>query len=155
MNCNDIGEHLIDIAAGTTAEPPVEAHLRTCSACAERLESMRRTMALMEEWTAPEPSPYFDTRLQARLREEAARPQGWLAWLRKPALAAAMAGLVVVGTVLYQGGQLAPHKATIVNVQPGSATAEMIELDENHSLFANFDLMDDAPMNSDSQTANP
>src|SRR5512142_447752 len=120
MNCKDIGEHLIDVASGSAAESQVEAHLHACAGCAERLESLRRTMALMDEWTAPEPSPYFDTRLHARLREEAARPRGWVAWLRKPALAAAMAGLVVVGTVLYQGGQLAPHKATIVNVQPGS-----------------------------------
>ena len=27
-------------------------------------------MALLDEWQAPEPSPYFDVRLNARLREE-------------------------------------------------------------------------------------
>ena len=29
-------------------------------------------MALLDEWQVPEPSPYFDVRLHARLREEAA-----------------------------------------------------------------------------------
>ncbi len=38
-------------------------------------------MSLLDEWQAPEPSPYFDVRLNARLREEAAtakQPAGWL-----------------------------------------------------------------------------
>ena len=33
---------------------------------------MRATMALLDTWKAPEPSPYFMTRLGARLREERA-----------------------------------------------------------------------------------
>jgi len=49
-------------------------------------------MALLDEWQAPEPSPVFDTRLQARLREEQSRqPASWWAWIRRPALAGALA----------------------------------------------------------------
>lgn len=155
MNCNDIGEYLIDVAAGTPLEPPVEAHLKACAACTERLQEMRRTMALMDEWQAPEPSPYFDTRLHARLREEAARPQGWFAWLRKPALAAAMAGLVVAGAVLYQSDFKPVSRPPIVNIRPGTAVGDVYELDKNHDLFANFDLLDDLGSDGDNQTANP
>ena len=74
------------------AEASAEAgeHLRSCSDCAGKLNEVRKTMALLDEWQAPELSPYFDTRLQARLREEKAKeavPRGFLAWIRKPALA--------------------------------------------------------------------
>jgi hypothetical protein len=37
-------------------------------------------MRLLDDWEAPEPSPYFLTRLGARMREEReAAPAGWLA----------------------------------------------------------------------------
>ena len=36
-------------------------------------------MALLDEWKAPEPNPYFHTRLQVRMREEReAAPTSWL-----------------------------------------------------------------------------
>ena len=38
--------------------------------CAGKLEEFRQTMTLLDEWQTPEPSPYFDMRLQARLREK-------------------------------------------------------------------------------------
>ena len=73
-------------------------HLATCSGCAEQLKSMSATMALLDEWQTPEPSPYFDVRLQARLREEMAKPQaGWLHWFRRPVLAAALTVMMGVG----------------------------------------------------------
>ena len=63
---------------------------------------MRATMALLDEWQTPEPSPYFDMRLQARLREEMAKPQaGWLQWFRRPVLAAALTVLMGVGVGLF------------------------------------------------------
>ena len=81
MNCNQIRELLPELAAGmhaATHEPEVEQHIASCTACATRLLELQKTMALLDEWQAPEPSPYFDTRMQARLREEMARPAaGW------------------------------------------------------------------------------
>jgi len=66
------------------------------------MEGFRQTMALLDEWKAPEPSPYFDVRLQARLREEMAKPQaGWLSWFRRPVLAAALTVLLGVGVGLF------------------------------------------------------
>ena len=103
MKCNEICELLPDLAAGFTA-PGIEVndHLRTCAECAGTLNELRKTMALLDEWQAPEPSPYFDTRLQARLREEAARqPVSWLAWLRRPVFAVSMAIALVAGTTLF------------------------------------------------------
>ena len=58
-----------------------------------------------------EPSPYFDVRLQARLREEMAKPQaGWLHWFRRPVLAA----LNSCAPANRASGCFARHRSTIV-----------------------------------------
>src|SRR5271154_4464968 len=92
MKCTEICELMPGLAAGLDAvTPEMNDYLKTCTACAGKLEEFRRTMALLDEWQVPEPSPYFDTRLQARLREEIAKPQAeWVAWFRRPVLAAAL-----------------------------------------------------------------
>ena len=73
MKCNEILERIPDVAAGFSNPTTEEsAHLASCGACAEKLKAMRATMSLLDEWQVPEPSPYFDTRLHARLREEMA-----------------------------------------------------------------------------------
>ena len=103
MKCNQIRERMPDVAAGF-GEPTADEgkHLESCSACAEQLKAMRSTMALLDQWQAPEPSPYFDMRLQARLREEMAKPQArWMHWFRRPVLAAALTVLLGVGVGLF------------------------------------------------------
>ena len=70
MKCNETRELMPDLAAGLTAvTPEMKAHLDACAECAGKLEAFRQTMSLLDEWQAPEPSPYFDVRLRARLRE--------------------------------------------------------------------------------------
>lgn len=156
MNCKEMGEHLMDVAAGAPPEPQVETHLRTCAACMENLEQMRLTMALLDKWKAPEPSPYFDVRLRARLREEAARPHGWLQWFRKPVLAAAMAALLVLGGTLITTGNYPQLPGTAAQIQPGAAVDDLQDLDKNDDLFANFDLLDDlGPTSNSTQNLNP
>ena len=82
MKCNEAREVMPDLAAGLmTVTPEVKAHLDSCTECAGKLEAFRQTMSLLDEWQAPEPSPYFDVRLGARLREESARRIGRLAAL--------------------------------------------------------------------------
>src|SRR5581483_12078643 len=105
MSCKEIRESLPDIACGLEpASARVEEHLRGCPECAQKLTEFRQTMSLLDEWQAPEPSPYFDTRLRARLREEAEakHPSRWLAWVRRPAIAASVATMLVVGAAVYR-----------------------------------------------------
>ena len=168
MNCNEIHELLPDLAAGISAgTPEVEKHIVSCAACAAKLQSLQQTMALLDEWKAPEPSPYFDTRLQARLREEMARPAGgWLHWLRRPAwansvAAAEVAGAVVVGTRSYtapyfiQTGAISVDPQELsVPVLPGSAVGDLQALERNHELYADFDVLDELQVQDD-VTANP
>ncbi len=62
-----------------TAPAEVRTHVEGCDRCRSELDALRATMALLESWEAPEPSPYFLTRLEARLREE--RETGSSGWL--------------------------------------------------------------------------
>ena len=104
MKCNETREVMPDLAAGLTAvTPEVKAHLDSCAECAGKLEAFRQTMSLLDEWQAPEPSPYFDVRVRARLREESTKQTaGWMHWLRKPVLAASFALVMVVGVSLVR-----------------------------------------------------
>src|SRR5262249_21924216 len=101
MNCNQVRELLPDLAAGMDkGTQDVQAHVSSCSTCAAKLQGFRQTMALLDQWQAPEPSPYFDTRLGARLREEMARPVGgWLHGWRRPVLVLTAAVVMVVGAL--------------------------------------------------------
>ncbi len=85
MNCNDVRENLIELLTDGPADPQVKAHVSQCSACTEELGSMRKTMALLDEWESPEPSPYFLTRLRAHVKEEQQKaPASMFGWLRRP-----------------------------------------------------------------------
>jgi predicted anti-sigma-YlaC factor YlaD len=141
MKCTEIRELLPDLAAGLTpAAPETNDHLSSCAACSETLADFRKTMALLDEWQVPEPSPYFDTRLRARLREESAKQQrSWLSWVRRPALTAAMAAVIVAsgaGIFLMERGNLGSAPPPI---QPGTAISDLQSLDRNHDLFADPD----------------
>ncbi|HTW58655.1 MAG TPA: hypothetical protein VMD99_11015 [Terriglobales bacterium] len=163
LNCNEIRERMPDMAAGFS-EPTADEgkHLEGCAACAEQLKTMRATMALLDEWRAPQPSPYFDVRLQARLREEMAKPQaGWLHWLRRPVLAAALTVLMGVGVGLFftqgsgfhhpdENGQL----AVVESGEPGTAVSDLEALEKNHDLYSDFELLDDLSLQQD-VVANP
>lgn len=164
MKCKQIRELMPDLAAGLSASTPeVGQHLRSCAECAGKLEEMRKTMALLDEWQVPEPSPYFDVRLQARLREEMARPAaGWLQWMRKPALALALTVLVGAAISVIRTRQVQMNTATNVPTwmqnqapaEPGTAVGDLQALDKNHDLYADFDVLDDLQVQDD-VVANP
>jgi hypothetical protein len=159
-NCEEIRERMPEVAAGFDAPTANESqHLATCTACAEQLKEMRSTMVLLDEWQVPEPSPYFDVRLQARLREEMAKPQaGWLQWFRRPVLAAALTVLMGVGVGLFvtRGGHNPGPDISnnFAPPEPGSAVSDLQALDKNHDLYSDFELLDDLDVQQD-VVANP
>ncbi len=167
MNCTQIRELLPDLAAGLdSGSAEMQAHLASCDSCAAKLQGFKQTMALLEEWHAPEPSPYFDTRLQARLREEMARPAvGWLHWLRRPVLAMSLAAFLLGGglAIGYRSSRTYFTQLDAINttppdlsvpVLPGSAVGDLQALDKNHELYADFDVLDELQVQDD-VTANP
>ena len=123
MTCKQIRELMPDLAAGLNAvTPEMKDHLQACAECSGKLEAFRQTMKLMDEWRVPEASPYFDVRLHARLREEQAKqPEGWLQWLRRPALAVSFAVLIAVGVSLFPKGETAKPTSPATIQVAGSA----------------------------------
>jgi hypothetical protein len=162
MKCEEVRGAMPDLASGLMeVTPEISVHLAGCGVCAGKMEEFRQTMALLDEWKAPEPSPYFDVRLQARLREEMAKPQaGWLAWFRRPVLAAALTVLLGMGIGLFfakGGGQYGSGNNVVAVVdapEPGTAVGDLQALDKNHDLYSDFDLLDDLEVQHD-VIANP
>jgi hypothetical protein len=168
MNCNQIREVMPDLAAGMDAvTPEVSRHIASCEKCAAHFQELQKTMALLDEWQAPEPSPYFDTRMQARLREEMARPQtGWFHWRLRPAWVLSLSAILFVGALgigigvsnkLYfsQIDTIATKPPSPgLPVQPGTAVGDLQALDSNNDLYADFDVLDDLQVQDDI-TANP
>lgn len=161
MKCDEIKELILDAAMGGEGVPGLNEHLLACSACADKLQEMRKTMALLGEWQAPEPSPYFDTRLAARMREERAKPEraSWFAWIRMPVLAGAMALVLMMagGVTWFTSGRFGTNSGTAqsnnvpmrIQIVPGTAVGDLQALDKNEDLYANFDLLDDLQVQPD------
>ena len=158
MKCEEVRGLMPDLASGLMETPPeIGAHVAACPACAEKLQEFRQTMALLDEWQAPEPSPYFDVRLMARVREERAKPSGWLYWLRKPALAVSLAVLMVASVTLIRwdtGWNGVATESGMVWAPPGTAVGDLQALDKNSELYSDFELLDDMTVQQD-VNANP
>jgi len=139
------------------APAKVRVHVEQCDHCRGELAELRATMALMDTWKSPEPSPYFLTRLDARMREERqAEPAGWLARLRarfaygpsmhvRPLAAMALTVMVLVGGGTYLGitnwdqTTAAPGQAAVVH--------DLQTLDNNAQLLDQMEAMSAPPDN--------
>jgi anti-sigma factor RsiW len=155
MKCENIREGFMEVVlnGAEAVSPEVQEHLLSCAACAEELASFRQTMTLLDEWQAPEASAYFAPRLKARVREEAAvQPSGWLAWMRRPVVAAAAMVLVAVGVGMLEMGRMGSDRSTLANNgdgilrnvsnSPSPAVVDLQYLDKNADLFSDFDALD-------------
>jgi hypothetical protein len=151
---------LADMLLDPDAVPAkVRAHVEQCDHCQGELAELHATMALMDTWKGPEPSPYFMTRLDARMREERqAEPAGWLARLRarftygpsmhvRPLAAMALTVLLLIGGGTYlsvsdvdQTNQPQPQAAVVHDLQT---------LDNNAQVLDQMEAMSTAPDNGD------
>lgn len=157
-NCDEIREAVLEAAI---SEQPVRSELREhmegCPGCRKEWESMRDTMALLDTWEAPEPSPFFDTKLNARLRAEAAAPSGWrsrfmtavqnlrehpFGW--RPLTAAALAVAMAAGVSIYQVTSH-PSTTTQASAENGAcAVVDLQDLDKNQQLLNQMSILDDS-----------
>jgi len=124
----------------------VQSHVESCEHCQGELAELRSTMALMDAWKAPEPSPYFLSRLDARMREEReAAPASWFERLRarltygpsmhvRPVAAMALAVMLLLGGGTYLGmtdvDQPAPppgQAAVVHDLQTLDSNAQLLD----------------------------
>jgi anti-sigma factor RsiW len=134
---------LLDPAA---APARVQEHVAGCDRCSREIDELRATISLLDTWKAPEPRPYFLTRLQARLQQEReSAPEGWLSRLRsnfiygsaprlRPLAAMALTILLLVGGGAYLGmtdwdrTQAVTGQAAVVHdLQTMSSNAQLLD----------------------------
>jgi anti-sigma factor RsiW len=173
MKCLEMQELLPDLASGRgKPAADAEAHIRNCAVCRNKLEEFRKTMALLDEWHAVEPSNYFDVRLHARLREEQTCPPARrFAWIGRPAMALAATLLIAAGVGLFRpetypgassevGNSLPawrpepPRLSMAIVTTPGTAVSDLVALEKNNELYADFEVLDELEVQP-SVTANP
>lgn len=153
-----IADLLLDPAA---AAPAAREHVAACAECGRELSELKAAMRVMDDWEAPEPTPYFDTRLAARLREEKSNPPASL-WERmrarllygsslqfRPIAAGALALLLMIGggtAVWVQHGAQPPAP------QESAAVHDLQLLDGNSQVYQQLNSLDG---DADDASANP
>jgi hypothetical protein len=143
--------------------PELALHMAECGNCRLELEELRATFALLEGWTVPEPSPFFDSRLRARLREaQEAAPEGFWertkAWIQfstgrsfRPALAGALAAVMIMaGAGTFVG--LHTGSVTQAPVASSATVNDLKILDNNDSALKQMDQLLDASNSDDTST---
>ena len=153
MMCEKLRQEFMEavLSGPETVSLEAQEHLRTCSACAAELASFRDTMTLLDDWQAPERSPYFGPRVMARVREEAAASpaRGMFGWLRRPLAAVVAAVLIALGVSLLEMDRfnqdhntVATNDGKLLRVSSDSAVSDLQYLDKNAEFFSEFDPLD-------------
>jgi hypothetical protein len=151
-----------------TAPAKVKTHVGECDSCRKELEELRATMALLDVWEGPEPSPYFMTRLNARIDEEReAAPVGWPAsWVARlrarfaygPAMHARPLAAMALTVMLLLGGgaYLGITNWDKTPVHPGQATVvqDLQTLEKNAQLLDQLEALSSNDTNDNSTNTN-
>jgi hypothetical protein len=152
---------LADLLFDPDAAPAkLREHVEQCAPCRDELAELKATMALLDTWQGPEPSPYFMTRLDARMRDERqAAPAGWFARLRarlaygpsmhvRPLAAMALTVMLLIGGGAYLNVTQWDQPAA-----PPSQTAAVVGdlqiLDNNAQLLDQMEAMSSSNTNGD------
>ena len=161
--CTAMEEKLANLLLDPDAAPAkVKTHVAECESCRKELEELRATMSLMDAWATPEPSPYFMTRLNARMREEReAPPQGWFQRLRariaygppmhaRPLAAMALTVMLLVGGGAYLG--VTNVEQVVPKPSPEAAVVQDLQtLDSNAQVLDQLETLSGAPNTDDAQ----
>lgn len=149
MDCKGFQQELPDLVLTPNALPSAAAvaHLKQCPPCTDEYVSFQQTFGLLDTWQPVEPSPYFDTRLSARIREAQAVPaMSWFERLQtrllfntgrnfRPAMAGALALALAVG-----GGSFAGfHHASGTPIEASATVNDLQILDRNEQAFQEMD----------------
>jgi hypothetical protein len=147
-------------------------HVAGCGECARATEEYRRLSTALDDWNAAEPSPWFDTKVRARVAASENGNSGFFGFGRLRALAAGVAAvvLIMVAVVVFNHPKVAEINQPAVSHQQPVATSaqeqpsekiealkkplpagERLKMDENLSVLedyevvANFDALSELP----------
>ena len=167
MKCNEAEGFLIPYMDGKLApreRVEVEMHLQGCSSCAERAKGFTEVSGLLDAWEGIEPSPFFDVRLERRIKQ-GSHSAGWLEtlWsglqslpLGRPAFAAAMVAVIFLAVVLVGYSPSTSESLAGREQQPmvASLAGEMdylVPVLEDWDLLRNFEVVQELSVASASQ----
>ena len=106
MTCERLQTLLPDMLLDpASVSPDALRHVRECARCGAEWNELQATMQLLDGWQVPEPSPYFATRLAARLYEE--REVGPASWLERLRMRLLLGGSLPLRPVMAAGFALA------------------------------------------------
>jgi hypothetical protein len=164
--CTAMEDKLADLLLDPEAAPAkVKTHVAECASCQNELQELRATMGLMDAWTAPEPSPFFMTRLNARMHEEREAPRkSWFQRIRDrytygpqmhagPLAATALTVMLLLGGGAYLG-------VTNIETPPPKPDAEaavvhdLQTLDSNAQVLDQLEAISDNPVDSITNNSN-
>ena len=163
IKCEDCRERLPDLLLDPASVPaPINAHVSDCVNCGGELASLHAAFTALDDWSAPEPSAFFDTRLHARLRAaQQEQPEGFIERVRsflmfstgrhlRPALVGALALVLVVSG----GSVVGFHDLHVAQSTQASATVDDLKvLDNNAQALQQMDqLLDDSSDDPDPPT---
>jgi anti-sigma factor RsiW len=121
MKCRDVEKMLSAYSDGESSaerKTLIESHVRSCASCSRILEEDRILWKALGESPSAKASPFFYTRIKAKLRaeESAPRPSAWTERLLIPASALAIAVLGFwLGTIAGGNGDAQNQEATVQN----------------------------------------
>ncbi|HZE72408.1 MAG TPA: hypothetical protein VE135_23095 [Pyrinomonadaceae bacterium] len=112
----------------------IETHSKECAQCRQAFEAAYLSAILLKEHAAETfaPSPFFETRVLARLRERQTADEGWAfgrMWRAAGALVSSMAATVALLAVLSfaaPGGETSSNSTVVSTANGYSAEAVML-----------------------------
>ncbi len=155
IDCRGMERAMPDLLFDPAAAPAAaRAHLAACASCQGEWQALQRTMGVLSGWEAPEPTPFWNARMGARLREEQARPaRGWAGfrerlrtrvWLSNYTLRP-VAGAAALGVVLAVGGGTwldVQSSHPVPAAQASNTVRDLQSLNENAQVFQQLSTLD-------------
>ena len=101
----------------------VAVHLESCESCRASLDSLRRTLAVVDRHRVPERGTAYGGEVWARVQERLERPRspGWLAWFAPRRLLLA-GGLAVLLVAAFVAGRFSSQPAQAPSTQVAGKT---------------------------------
>ena len=151
MDCKEFQNELPDLLLTPNSTPSVAAvaHLKSCPPCTEEYVSFQQTFGLLDTWAPIEPTPFFDGKLNARIREVQAAPaMSWFERLQtrllfntgrhfRPAMAGALSLALLLG--IGGGSYISISHPGPVPAEASAAVNDLQILDRNDQAYQQMD----------------
>jgi len=137
-------ELLETVLLGAASSKNNSEHFKMCKSCASEAKELSSLLNLLDEWQCPEPSPYFDTRLRARLRAERDAPKPLWEVVRRARLGWQFAVVIVLAGFLIVFGLFvgSPRPLSTPSPNGDSAVLDLQSLDRDSDLLSEINWLE-------------